>query len=201
MGTHLHLHARQKIKSDAQACQRRAVRWLSACSAYALPANGAFLSIQHPQFPTSSLPTVHFRRPTPPIPLALRSNTSAFPTVPAAGAFPLIHHPTPKHAHAPLPCAKRKASTRDRHREAGSHQRRLDVRRHVIWALVQVAVHVALWRNAVERVVEIQRHVWARVLVDRQRRAGVQDCRTGRGEKRGGRGGGPGWALQDTWRE
>lgn len=74
-----------------------------------------------------------------------------------------------------LPCAQRQPPVGDWHGQAWAHQRRLDVGRHVVRALVIVAVlhNVSVRGELVKGVVQVQRDIRRRILIDRQRRRGV----------------------------
>lgn len=104
------------------------------------------------------------------------------------------HHP-PRPAVVPvlvqvdsLPRAEGEAAAPDGQQEAGAHEGALHVRRHVVVALVQVAVLRALGYQAVQGVGQVQGHVGASVLVDGQARRGVLRARGRMGREGAGRG-------------
>jgi hypothetical protein len=73
----------------------------------------------------------------------------------------------------PLPCTKQQSTVADRRRDGRSHQRRLNVRRHIVGSFNRMNVWKILRRQFVERALQIGPHIVIRVFVDRDRGRGV----------------------------
>lgn len=78
-----------------------------------------------------------------------------------------------------LPCSQAELACRDGNGERTSHEGALHVCRHVIQSFIEMPVHLPFRYDAVERIFHVQRHVWRRVFVDGERRAGMHDEQVG----------------------